>query len=138
MFFCFLIYPTLAKAQTEENFISEVKTMNVVEVGFTMKNEQYQIRFRDANKKRFAKYKTFHFPDDKKNYLELKKAILSGFDSLPEEPRILEFTQEKVELQFRQSFGLTSFRFALVEGKKDKRYYSSWLVKGKAEKIFGM
>ena len=138
IFFCLLMYPALTKAQTEEVFISEVKLMNVIEVDLTLKDSLYMIRFRDVNKKRFAKYKTFRFPYDKTYYSELKDAVLSGFDSLPEEPRVLVFTQEKVELQFRKSFGLTSFRFVLTEGKKEKRYFSSWFVKGKAEKIFGM
>ena len=138
IYFCLLMYPAFTWAQTEEVFISEVKLMNVVEVEMTVKDSLYMVRFRDVNKKRFAKYKTFRFPHDKTYYSQLKDAVLSGFDSLPEEPRVLDFTKEKVELQFRQSFGLTSFRFVLAEGKKEKRYFSSWFVKGKAEKIFGM
>lgn len=133
-----LAYPLITAAQQEEKFISEVKLMNVVEVELTLKDSLYVLRFRDVKKKRFAKYKTFHFPDEKNHYLELKKKVLSGFDSLPEQPKVLDFTQENVELQFRKSFGLTSFRFVLIQGKKEKRYFSSWFVKGKAEKIFGI
>ena len=135
---CLLVYPVMIQAQQEEKFVSEVKLMNVVEVEITLKNNLYEVRFRDIKKKRFARYKTFHFPDDKKHFFKLKDAVLSGFDSLPEAPHILDFTEEKVEIQFRKSFGVSSFRFVLIQGKKDKRYYSSWLVKGKAEKIFGM
>lgn len=138
MYLFLLVYPMMTQAQEEEKFIGEVKLMNVVEVEITLKNNLYEVRFRDVKKKRFARYKTFHFPDDKRHYYELKDAVLSGFDSLPEAPQILDFTEEKVEIQFRKSVGVSSFRFVLSEGKKEKRYFSSWLVKGKAEKIFGM
>lgn len=126
------------QAQKEEKFIGQVRLMNVVEAECTLQDGLYQIRFKDAKKKRFPKYKSFYFPNEDKNFSKLKKKIFDGFDSIPEEAELLDFTVEKVEIQFRKSAGLASFRFAMLQGKKDKRTYSSWFVKGKAEKIFGI
>ena len=135
---CLLIFPFLAQGQSEEKFIGEVRVMNVVEVECTRQEGIYEMRFRDVKKRRFAKYRSFHFPEEDKNYYKLKKMVLGGFDNVPEEPVSVEFVEENVELEFTKSAGMTSFRFVLIEGKKDKRIYSSWLSKGKAEKIFGI
>ncbi len=135
---CLFFGPITFQAQTEEKFIGEVRLMNVVEAECTLNDGLYKIRFRDARKKRFPKYKSFHFPDEENNFDKLKNLVLEGFESVPDEIRILEFTEEKVEIQFRKSAGLVSFRFAILEGKKNKRTFSSWFVKGKAEKIFGI
>lgn len=128
----------ILQAQEEEKFIGEVRLMNVVEAECTLKNGTYQIRFRDVKKRRFAKYKSFHFPDEDKNYFKLKSMVLKGFDSVPAEPQLLDFTEEKVEIQFRKSAGLASFRFAMLKEGKSKRTYSSWFIKSKAQKIFGI
>ena len=133
-----LLVPLLIQAQKEEKFIGEVRVMNVVEAECTLQDGMYEIRFRDVKKKRFPKYKSFYFPDEDKNYQKLKNLVLKGFDRVPEEPRPLDFTEEKVEIQFRKSAGLVSFRFALYKDGKDKKIYSSWLVKGKTEKLFGL
>ena len=133
-----LLVPLLIQAQKEEKFIGEVRVMNVVEAECTLQDGMYEIRFRDVKKKRFPKYKSFYFPDEDKNYQRLKNLVLKGFDRVPEEPQPLDFTEEKVEIQFRKSAGLVSFRFALYKDGKDKKIYSSWLVKGKTEKLFGL
>jgi hypothetical protein len=133
-----LLVPLLIQAQEEEKFIGEVRLMNVIEAECTLQDGMYEIRFRDAKKKRFPKYKSFYFPDEDKNYQKLKNLVLKGFDSVPEEPQPLDFTEEKVEIQFRKSAGLVSFRFAMHQEGKNKRIYSSWFIKSKAEKIFGI
>ena len=133
-----LLVPLMIQAQKEEKFIGEVRVMNVVEAECTLQDGMYEIRFRDAKKKRFPKYKSFYFPDEDKNYQKLKNLVLKGFDSVPEEPQPLDFTDEKVEVQLRKSAGLVSFRFAMQKDGKDKKIYSSWLVKAKAEKLFGL
>ena len=112
--------------------------MNVVEVECTRQEGTYEIRFRDVKKRRFAKYRSFHFPEEDRNYYTLKEMVLGGFEEVPAEPLSVEFAEENMELEFTKSAGMTSFRFVLIEGKKDKRIYSSWLSKGKAEKIFGI
>lgn len=134
----FLLSVNSVEAQNEEKFIGQVRMMNVVEAECTLQDGLYEIRFRDVKKRRFPKYKSFYFPNEDNNLSKLKKKVFEGFDSLPEEAELLDFTVEKVEIQFRKSAGLASFRFAMLQGKKDKRTYSSWFVKGKAEKVFGM
>lgn len=136
--FWLFLGPLYLQAQEEEKFIGEVRLMNVVEVECTLKEGIYQIRFRDVKKRRFPKYKSFYFPEEDKNYFKLKRMVLAGFDSVPEEPQLLDFTDEKVEIQFRKSAGLASFRFAMLKEGKNKRTYSSWFIKSKAEKIFGI
>ena len=133
-----LLFPLVIQAQKEEKFIGEVRVMNVVEAECTLKDGMYEIRFRDAKKRRFPKYKSFHFPDEDKNYFHLKTWVTQGFESVPDEPRLLGFSEETVEIQFRKSAGLVSFRFAMQPMGKNKKIYSSWLVKGKAEKLFGI
>ena len=135
---CLLIFPFLARGQSEEKFIGEVRVMNVVEVECTRQEGIYEIRFRDVKKRRFAKYRSFHFPEEDRNYYTLKEMVLGGFEEVPAEPLSVEFAEENMELEFTKSAGMTSFRFVLIEGKKDKRIYSSWFSKGKAEKIFGI
>ena len=34
------------------------------------------MRGRDVKKRRFAKYRSFHFPEEDKNYYKLKKMVL--------------------------------------------------------------
>ena len=41
--------------------------------------------------------------------------VLDGFDNVPAEPLNVEFAQEKVELEFTKSAGMTSFRFVSTE-----------------------
>ena len=135
---CMFFVPIVLYAQEEEKFIGEVRLMNVVEAECTLKDGRYEIRFRDAKKRRFPKYASFYFPDKDKNYNKLKNKVLTGFEDVPKEPEQLDFTEEKVELQFSKSSGMVSFRFAILQGKKDKRTYSSWFNKGKAEKLFGI
>ena len=135
---CLFFFSVFVRAQSEEKFIGEVRVMNVVEAECTLKDGRYEIRFRDAKKRRFPKYASFYFPDKDKNYNKLKNKVLTGFEDVPKEPEQLDFTEEKVELQFSKSSGMVSFRFAILQGKKDKRTYSSWFSKGKAEKIFGI
>lgn len=130
--------PITFQAQMEEKFIGQVRSMNVVEAECTLNDGRYKIRFRDARKKRFPKYKSFHFPDEDNNFDKLKNLVFKGFESVPDDTRILEFAEEKVEIQFTKSAGLVSFRFAILEGNNNKRSFSSWFVKGKAEKIFGL
>jgi len=135
---CFLFGSLLIQAQEEKKFIGEVRLMNVVEAECTLQDGMYEFRFRDAKKRRFPKYKSFYFPDEDNNYFELKNRVMNGFETVPEEAQLLEFTEEKVEIQFRKSAGLVSFRFAMHKKAKDKKFYSSWFVKGKAEKLFGI
>ena len=135
----FLFFSSLlVQGQSEEKFIGQVRMMNVVEAECTLKDGRYEIRFRDVKKRRFHKYASFYFPEEDKNYLKLKDKVLTGFEDMPEEPELLDFTEERVELQFSKSSGVASFRFAILQGKKDKRTYSSWFNKTKAEKIFGI
>lgn len=135
----FLFFSSLlVQGQSEEKFIGQVRMMNVVEAECTLKDGRYEIRFRDVKKRRFHKYASFHFPEENKNYFKLKKKVLNGFEDVPKEPELLDFTEERVELQFSKSSGVASFRFAILQGKKDKRTYSSWFNKTKAEKIFGI
>ena len=135
---CLFFGPITLHAQKEEKFIGEVRSMNVVEAECTLNDGRYEIRFRDARKKRFPKYKSFHFPDEENNFVRLKNIVSEGFESVPDEAQTLEFVEEKVEIQFTKSAGLISFRFAILEGNNDKRTFSSWFVKSKAEKIFGL
>ncbi len=138
MIACFFFSSMVIQAQEEEKFIGEVRLMNVVEAQCTLKKGIYEIRFRDAKKRRFPKYASFHFTDQDENYFKLKSMVLKGFDSVPKDPRLPDFTEEKIEIQFRKSAGLASFRFAMSKEGKNKRSYSNWLVKGKAEKLFGI
>ena len=135
---CLFIVPLLMQAQAEEKFMGEIRLMNVVEAECTLTDGIYEIRFRDAKKRRFPKYKSFHFQEGNKNYYRLRKMVLDGFEKVPEESQLLDFTEEKVEIQFTKSAGMTSFRFAMHQEGKSKRIYSSWFVKGKAEKLFGI
>ena len=130
--------PWHAWSQDEAKFIGEIRVMNVVEAECNRKDDKFEIRFKDARNSRFPKYKTFHFKDEDKNYYKLKKLVMDGFKNVPEEPVLTDFTEEKIELHFTKSAGIVSFRFALVQGKKDKRTFSSWFSKGKAEKLFGI
>ena len=112
--------------------------MNVLEAECSLQDGLFYMCFGDLKKFRFPKYKCLYFPDEDLNYQRLKILVLMGFDRVPEEPQPLDFTEEKVEIQFRKSAGLVSFRFALYKDGKDKKIYSSWLVKGKTEKLFGL
>ncbi len=135
--FCFFLLPVLTHAQEEEKFIGEVRLMNVVEAECTFRGDLYEIRFRDVKKRRFPKYASFHFKG-RENYFKLKNRVLKGFDNIPEEPQLLDFTEEQVELEFTKSPGMESFRFVMISSKKNKRTYSSWFSNGKAEKLFGI
>ena len=135
-FFYLFMFVFQAQSQEDEKFVGQVRLMNVVEVETTRKNEQYKIRFRDAKKRRFAKYKSFHIGQT--HFKDFKSSVLDGFDEMPEQALALDYTDKEVEIQFRRSAGVVSCRFAITEGRRKKKTVSSWLVKGKAEKIFGL
>lgn len=92
----------------------------------------YQIRFRDAKKRRFP--------------IKLQRMVLAGFVSVPVEPQLLDFAEEKVEMQFRKSAGLVRFRFAmhqegecencLIRAKRDIRVFSKNVTRTDCFRLF--